>query len=250
MKTLARISISLAAALALNASIALADGATPIRHLVYNFDITLSTIATVHDSGIGGDGPASGSTNYNSGAQGDEGTITVDIMQVQPDTGLVVQISEKARNRRDAVPTMCVTYGNGAVICDQSKGQLNEEEMTLLRFLGRNFVNHSLIDAHNHWQYTASDPESTETNDYTIAKTTGDVLDINYQRVLKVSGANAFNATTDGSLTYNEKLSMPVAIKEQTIGRKNTGAGNYDTNHQDMTFTLVQDSMQQAAQTH
>lgn len=249
MNTLLRFSISLAAAAALTASVALADGAAPIRHLSYKFDITLSTTATVHDSGIGGDGPVSGSSDYHSGAS-DEGTITVDVMQVQPDTGLVVQIAEQARNRRDAVPTMCVTYGNGAVICDQSKGQLNEEEMTLLRFLGRNFVNRAMIDAHNHWQYASNDSQAAETNDYTLGKTNGDLLDISYQRVLKVAGANAYNATTDGSLTYNEKFSMPVSIKEQTTTRKNTGAGNYDTSRQDMSFTLAQDSMQQAAQNH
>lgn len=249
MNTFGRFSISLAAAAALTAGAALADGATPIRHLVYKFDVTLSTTATVHDSGIGGDGPSSGSSEYHSGAS-DEGTITVDVMQVQPDTGLVVQIAEQARNRRDAVPTECVTYGNGAVICDQSHGQLNEEEMNLLRFLGRNFVNSSLIDVHNHWQYASNDPQSSETNDYTIGKTAGDMLDINYQRVLKVTGAQAFNATTDGSMTYNKALSMPVSVKEETMTRKNTGAGNYDTVRQDMTFTLSQDSMQQAAQTH
>ncbi|HEY9180979.1 MAG TPA: hypothetical protein VIO32_09685, partial [Candidatus Baltobacteraceae bacterium] len=242
MQKFARFFICLAGATALTASAALADGAKPIRHLVYNFDLALSTTATVHDSGIGGDGPASGSSDYHSGS-GDEGTITVDVLQVQPDTGLVVQIAEQARNRRDAVPTECVTYGNGAVVCDESHGQLNEEEMNLLRFLGRNFVNSALIDAHNHWQYASNDPQSAETNDYTIGKTSGDLLDISYQRVLKVSGVNSFDATTDGSMTYNKVLSMPVSIKEETTTRKNTGAGNYDTVRQDMTFSLAQDSM-------
>lgn len=246
MNSLLRFSISLAAAAAITSSVAVA---APIRHLTYRFDVTFTTTSTVHDSGIGGDGPASGSSDYHSGTT-DEGTITVDVMQVQPDTGLVVQIAETARNRRDAVPTMCVTYGNGAVICDQSKGQLNEEEMNLLRFLGKNFLNRSQIDSRNHWQYASSDAESNETNDYTLANTSGDLVNINYQRVLKVGGAQAYNATTDGSMTYNEKMSVPVSIKEQTTMHKNTGAGNYDTSQQDMTFTLAQDSMQQAAASH
>lgn len=249
MNSFGRFSFALAAAAALTASAALADG-TPIRHLVYNFDVTLSTTATMHDSGIGGDGNATGTTNYHAGTS-DQGTITVDVMQVQPDTGLVVQISELARNRRDKQPTVCVTYGNGAVVCDQSNGQLNEEEMNLLRFLGRNFVNSALLDSHNHWQYASNDSQSAETNDYTIAKTDGSVLDINYQRVLKVSGAQGFNATTSGSMTYNKALSMPVAVKEETMTRKDTGMGNYDTVRQDLTFNLSQDSMSQtAAQTH
>lgn len=249
MNSWARFTISLAAAAALTASVAQADGAAPIRHLVYNFDVTLSTTATMHDSGIGGDGGPSGSTDYHSGTS-DEGTITVDVLQVQPDTGLVVQIAEQARNRRDAVPTECVTYGNGAVVCDQSHGQLNEEEMTLLRFLGRNFINKALIDAKNHWQYGASDAQSSETSDYTLGAKHGDIVGITYQRLLKVNGARGYDATTDGSMSYNQTLNLPVSVKEETVTRKNTGPGNYDTTRQDMTFSLAQDSMQQAAQSH
>jgi hypothetical protein len=246
--SLARFCIALAAVAALTANAALADGAKPIRQLTYKFDITLGTTETDHDSGIGG-GPISGSSDYHSGST-DEGTISVDIMQVQPDTGLVVQIAEQARTRRDSTPTMCVVYGTGMNVCDQSHGQLNAEEMALLRFLGRNFINRSELDAKNHWRYATNTPEADETNDYTIAKSAGDTLDIDYQRVLKVSGAGGFDATTDGSLTYNEKLSVPLSIKEQTTSRKNTGAGNYTTSRQDMSFTLAQDSMQQAAQVH
>jgi hypothetical protein len=250
MLKLARFFISAAAAGALTAGIACAQGtAAPVRHLVYNFDVSLDTTSTVHDSGIGGDGPVSGSSDYRAGTS-DQGTIAVDVMQVQPDTGLVVKIAENARNRRDSVPTVCVTYGDGAVICDQSHGQLNEEELNLLRFLGRNFVNPALMDAQNHWRYSSNDAQSSETNDYTIAKTTGDVLDIDYQRVLKVAGANAYDATTDGTMTYNKAMVMPVSIKEETRTRRNTGAGNYDTIRQDMSFTLAQDSMSQAATTH
>ena len=246
MNSLARFSIPLAAAIALTAGTASAmDTAKPVRHLVYTFDVTLSTTSTVHDSGIGGDGDATGSANYRAGNT-DQGTINVDVLQVQPDSGLVVQISEQARNNRSAVPTMCVVYGNSAVICDQSHGQLNEEESSLLRFLGRNFVNKSQLDAKNHWRYSASDAQSQETNDFTLGTATGDTLPITYQRVLKVQGVHGFNATTDGTLTYDEKMSVPVNIKEETITRRDTGMGNYDTVQQQMTLTLSTDSLAQA----
>ena len=249
MKTLVRFTFSLAAAAALTASVALADGAKPIRHLVYKFDVTLATTSTVHDSGIGGDGPVSGSTDYH-GQATDQGQITVDVVQAQPDSGLVVQISEQARNRRDSEPTMCVVYGSGAVICDQSKGGVNEEESSLLRFLGRNFVNPASIDSKNHWQYTASDSQSQETSNYTLGTGSGDVVPITYQRVLKVAGVNGFDATTDGKITYNQKLSVPVTIVEDTTTRKSTGMGNYDTNRQQISLTLAGDSLAQAAQSH
>lgn len=244
MKTLLRFSLSLAAAVALTAVPALALGSAPIRHLTYRFDIALATTATIHDSGIGGDGPVSGSSEYHAGTS-DQGTITVDVMQVQPDNGLVVQVAEQAQNRRDAVPTMCVVYGNTAVICDQTHGQIKEEEMSLLRFLGRNFINHSTLDAHNHWQYTASDAQSKETSDFTLGTASGDVVPVTYQRVLKVNGVHGFDATTDGSVAYNEKSSVPVSIKEDTTTRKDTGAGNYDTTRQQITLNLAADSLAQ-----
>lgn len=243
MTMLGRFSISLAAALALASSTAFADAPKPIRHLVYKFDVTLSTTSTVHDSGLDG-GPESGSVDYHAGST-DQGQITVDVLQVQPDTGLVVQVSEQALNRRNSVPTMCVVYGTGTVICDQTKGGVNEEESSLLRFLGRNFVNPALIDKNKHWQTTASDAQSKETNDFTLGQASGDTVPITYQRVLKVQGASGFDATTDGSLTYNQKLSVPVVIKEDTTTRKNTGMGNYDTNRQQITLTLTGDSLAQ-----
>lgn len=248
MHGLSRFLISLAAAFMLSASLAYADTPKPIRHLVFNFDISLSTTSTVHDSGIGG-GPVSGSTDYTAGTS-DQGQITVDVLAVQPDSGLVVSISEQAQKRRDADPTMCVVYGTSAFICDQTKGQLHEEEGALLRFLGRNFINPAQLDARNHWQYAASDPQSSETSDFTLGKASGEVVPVTYQRVLKVQGAQGFDATTDGSLTYDQKMSVPVSVKEDTTTRRNTGMGNYDTVRQQLTLTLATDSLAQASQAH
>jgi hypothetical protein len=78
-----------------------------------------------------------------------------------------------------------------------------------------------------------------------LGQASGDTVPITYQRVLKVQGASGFDATTDGSLTYNQKLSVPVVIKEDTTTRKNTGMGNYDTNRQQITLTLTGDSLAQ-----
>jgi hypothetical protein len=244
MKAIARFSLSLAAAAALTAGTAFADGAKPIRHLVYNFDVTFNTTSTIHDSGIGG-GPVSGSTDYHAGNM-DKGQIDVDVMTVQPDTGLVVNVSEHAQNTRNSVPTMCVAYGNGMVICDQSHGDLNEEEMSLLRVIGRDFINHSLIDNKNHWQYAQSTPQAKETNDYTIESTNGDVLGITFQRYLKVTTGQPFEATTNGTLRYDQKLSVPTMLSEDTVTRRNTGQGNYDRIEEHVTLNLRNDSMASA----
>lgn len=247
MHSMFRFSISLAAATALSAGIALADQA-PVRHLVYKFDVQFTTTSTVHSSGFEGDGPASGSSDLRMGTD-DDGSITVDVMQVQTDGGLVVRISEQARVRRSAVPTLCVVYGTGSTICDESHGELNAEEMALLRLLGKNFVNTSVIDAKNHWQYASNAPQANETSDYTIGKVAGNIMSISYQRILKVTGSRPFDATTEGSLSYNSALSVPVSVNEDTISRTNGMSGDGDKTEQKVGLTLTTDSMQ-TAQNH
>ena len=223
-------------------SAAQADDQKPVRHLVFNFGVSIATTLTEHTSGIGGDGPASGSVDSH-GSNSDTGTIVADVMAVQPDTGLVVRVSETGRGARNNAPTMCVTYGTGSVLCDMSAGGPNEEEMSLLRVLGRDFVNAALMDAKNHWRTSAQGAGGAETNDYTMNSTNGDVADISFQRVLEVGGAQAFTASTQGHIVYNKKLSVPVNMTEDTITRKNTGMGNYSTVDQKMTFSLSSDSL-------
>ena len=243
MKAAGRFVLGVAAASLLSATSALAVDTKPVRHLVYSFDVNFTTTSTVHDSGIGGGG--SGSTDYHGGNM-DQGQIVVDVLTVQPDSGLVVNVSEQGRDTRNSAPTMCVAYGHGAVICDQTHGEVNEEEMSLLRIIGRDFINHALIDNKNHWRYEQSTPDANETNDYTIQSTQGDVMKIAFQRYLKVHTGQAFEATTDGNITYNQKLTLPTSLTEDTVTRKNTGAGNYDRIEQRITLNLTSDSMQAA----
>ena len=235
---------------ALSSTSALADATKPVRHLTYAFDISITTDRAVHSSGVGeaGGGTGSGVTHYG-GGNSDKGTINVDVMGVQPDTGLVVNISEQGRGDRTAEVTTCVVYGTGSVICDSSK-RVNQEEMTLLRVLGRNFVNPSLMDGKRHWQNGGSMPGGSETNDYTIVRDDNNgMLAINYVRVLKVEGAQGFRADTNGQMTYNQKMSVPTQVKEDTVTRQQLGGGQDDRTEQQLTLTLTMDSLAQAATT-
>jgi len=222
------------------ASAARPDEAKPIRHLVYNFDITLSS-ALAQETGSG--------TYHSSGGTGDRGQIVADIIAVQPDTGLVVRISENARETRSAEPAMCVTYGDGQLICENDK-KINEEEYTLLRLLGKGFVNRSEIDAKNHWTFSTNSEAMNETSDFTINSESNGVLRIGLLREQRVKGAQGFTATTHGNLLYNERLSVPVSDTEDTVTRTQSGM-SYDNLEQQITLNLATDSMQQrAAQGH
>lgn len=221
-----------------------------MRHLAYSFDITITSELTVHSSGIGeaGGGTGSGITHY-PGGNSDKGTITVDVIGVQPDTGLIIKIAEEGRGDRSAAPATCVVYGIGSVICEPN-AKINEEEMSLMRVLGRNFINQSTIDNNHHWQNIESGAAGKEVNDYTISKDNHDgTLEIDFQRVLTVEGAGAYRADTHGSLAYNQRLSVPTQVKEDTVTRTHVGQGQDNRVEQQLTLTLTTDSLAQAAST-
>ncbi len=220
-------------------SAATAADAKPVRHLAYAFDVAFASVETDHSSGIGGEG--SGVTDYRAG-NGDRGTISVDVLAVQPDTGLVLRISEEARETRSAKPATCVVYGNGAPICDTSV-KINEEELTLLRLLGRTFVDQSQIDSKHHWQLATTSPTFSETSDFTIVGESSGVLKITGQRVSKAEGAQGSRTTTNLQIDYDQNKVVPTLVKEDTVMRQNIGMGRDNRLSSMTTLTLVSDSM-------
>ncbi len=188
-----------------------------------------------------------GTTTSNGGGNGDRGQIVVDVMGVQSDTGLIVNISENARNTRSAPAVMCVIYGNGSFICEQGK-KTNEEEIALLRVLGQDFVNPALLDAHNHWQTGSTTADTQETNDYNISSQNGNMAQITFTRQLKVHGPQGYDASTSGKMTYNTKLEVVVSDVEETETRQETGQ-SYNRLDQTIALNLVSDSKAQTAST-
>jgi hypothetical protein len=221
-----------------------AQQAKPMRRLAYTFDISITQDRTVHNSGVGD--PASSGMQHYGGGNSDKGTITVDVLMVQPDTGLVVSIAEQGRGDRTAAPATCVVYGIGSVVCDSEK-KVKEEEISQLRLLGRNFVNPSQLDLKRHWQNVNAMPGGKETNDYTISSDNNNgLLSIDYQRALTIEGANGYRADTNGNLSYNQKLSVPIKLKEDTVTRRSVGQGQDDRIELQLTLTLTSDSLAQA----
>ncbi|HEY8313661.1 MAG TPA: hypothetical protein VIG51_05755 [Candidatus Baltobacteraceae bacterium] len=232
-------------ALVLTAGIAVADGPKPIRHLAYHFDVSVISTLTSHSSGIGDGTGGSGLANY-SGGQSDKGTITLDVMQAAADGGLTVQVAENALNSRSAKSTLCVVYGDGRMICDPN-GKITEEEQALLQAAGRNFVDPTQFDAKKHWRVAGGQNGFTTATDYTM--TAGDptkVVTISLQRVDKMDGAQGYNATTDGFISYNMPLSVPTAIKEDTVMRQSQGMGQDNRVDTHVSMNLLTDSMQVA----
>jgi len=237
------ISTLFAAALSLGQPAYAADS-PPLRHLVYSFTYTVATTDTYHTSGLGQE-PASGLADYNAGAL-DQGTITADILQASNDGGLVVRISEQARERRSAEPAVCVVYGSTvSAMCD-ANAKVNDEEMALLQVLGRNFVDPTEFDANRHWQRAQTAPNVSQKSDFTAGPMKDGVLDITLQRVTDVSGAQGYKETTNGTLAYNVAMSLPVRLQQDAVLRQEQGIGQSRRSETKIVIELVSDSMQAA----
>lgn len=212
----------------------------PVRQLVYTFTYNVSTDRTQHDSGIGG--PVSGMADSRGGTE-DKGTIRVDVLKVAADTGLLVSISETARETRSAQPVNCAVYGNTNFLCDGAK-KINDEEIALLRLVGRNFVDANQIDDKNHWRVETDDKGgSSRVADFTVLSNDDGILKIAESRVDKQSGAQGFTATTDGKITYDLTHVVPTAVYENTLLRQELGMGDYETDQTQVTLALQSDSM-------
>lgn len=174
------------------------------------------------------------------GAIRDGGTITVDVIREQPDTGLVVTISEQETQARKSDPATCVTYGTATVVCDPDK-TVNSEELTLLRFLGKKFVDPNKLDEKAHWRLDESQGTESATADYTIASSKNGVATIDERRIVNDPGAMPITTDVSTTLEYDMTRAVPTAVQEYAVRRESSSTGPMKMTVQ-TTLTLVSDS--------
>ncbi|HTU70809.1 MAG TPA: hypothetical protein VMF11_10880 [Candidatus Baltobacteraceae bacterium] len=244
---------ALALAVSLCAPAAAQTSAAPQRHLVYSFTYGATTDVTIHDSGFNNNGTnaaggGNGMEDYTDRA-GDTGTITVDVMREEQDTGLVLTVSETGSNpARSAKPATCVVYGTGSVICDPN-ATVNPEEYSVIRLLGAHFVNPSLLDSKLHWQISSQGPQFSATSDYTIVKNDGGLMQIDESRKLTYQGSRTGSADVTNTIGYDFNRQIPTSLDEITSDH----GAHPGPNEIDTTVTvdakLITDSMASATAT-
>ncbi len=248
------------AALIVAPSIARAD-ATTMGTLIYSFTYSSKQSVTARDSsnnaatygtmlpgpeqragaGTGITGGNNGISHYD-GALDDKGTMTVQLLKQQPDGALVVTISEEGQNVRRAPPAECVVYGNTHVLCDPNK-TVYTEEYTLLRFLGRNFVDPSALDANKHWLITQDSGGLNVQASYTINGNANGKMAISETRSVRPSGGGSLTTDIQTKIGYDFAQSLPTSVDEYVTQRHDNGvAGNTTTLYQ-TTLNLVSDTI-------
>ena len=223
---------------------ALADP-PPIRTLVFSFTYGTSSDLEVLNSGIDPTGvSAAGGTGVTdfTGADGDKGTITVDVLGERSDRSLVVRVSEAGQSRRRASPAVCIVWATTAASCDQNVTVL-PEEFAIVRLLAPNFVDPSKIDANNHWTIRAGDANNGTTIDFRVTRNDHGILKIDADGSSTEHTAHSATSTTSEKISYDIAGDMPTSLDEYTIARFPEAMGQYRTQKTEVTAALVSDTL-------
>lgn len=221
-----------------------------LGQLVYAFTYSSNQNTTARDSSTNAEsvdpsGNYTGSNNgmsHYGGSLNDKGTMTVEVVKVQPDGAVVVNISEQGENIRRAPAAECVVYGNTMVICDPSK-TVYTEEYTLLRFLGRNFVNPAQLDANRHWTVSQGSGGNNVHADYTINTNNNGKMQISESRSIRQSGGGSLTTDVQTKIGYDFTQAVPTAVDEYVTQRHDNGVQGTSTTIYQTTLNLVSDSM-------
>jgi hypothetical protein len=144
--------------------------------------------------------------------------MTLQLLHQQPDGAVVLTISEQGENVRRAPPAECVVYANTNVICDPNK-TVYPEEYTLLRFLGRDFVDPSRLDANRHWPITQNSAALDVHADYVVNSSDGGKMQITETRTLRQAGAGSLTTDVQTKIGYDFTQSLPTSIDEYVTQR-------------------------------
>jgi hypothetical protein len=252
MRTLALTAAAVAAALLATPALARADSTQGQAHLVYYFTYGSDQEVTSRDqqgnmdiasttgalSGANANS-TSGISDYH-GRLDDKGTMTVDVVGLQPDKGLVVNISEAGQNTRRAPPATCVVYGNTRVICDPNK-TVYPEEYTLLRFLGANFIP-TPLDQNKSWAIEQNGSNVDVKANYVVTSAGNGVAQISETRSIRTDNGGSLTTDVQTKIGYDLTHGLPNSVEEYVLQHKDNGVSGTTTTIYQTTLKLMSNS--------
>lgn len=223
-----RLSAFLASAVVFAAGMqALAGAQTqPQRQLVYSYTVGVNNSSS--------DSSMSQYSDNTSNSTSDLGQITVGIIGVEADGGLVITVAENGRSNRTVAPATCVVYSSTNVECGAQV--VTPEETSVVRALNPKFFDTSALDAKRHWRIAPAG--SGVTIDYAATPVQNGVTTISGTR-----DESAQNTTTHSEMTYTYDTSklLPTQVKEYETVRVQAPT-QQSTSTVDITASLVSDS--------
>jgi hypothetical protein len=217
----------------------------PLRHLVYQIGVTQATQTDELVMGNAGAMPtaSSGVAHYTGGLLSD-GTMTVDILGLTAEgDALAVLILEQTNNRRSPLVRVDVTSDGQLRMKPEDAMNLTAEEQALLRLLARKFLSQDALLA-GKWVHQVVDRQADIHEEFRVVDTqaNGDI-DIALDQRIKVAGAQPFDSTTHGTITYSPIYKVPRAV---SIDGRTHHEGLQQTQTEDLKvhMNLVSDSFE------
>lgn len=198
----------------------------PLRHLEYKISGHSTATATVESY----DGTSSGI-----GSAGYDGTMSVDVLALAKDGGMVVRATVMMDGEiRPQQSVTCAVYGDGRVMCP-ANAPITGPMHVVLAHLGRDFYDPSIIDANGKWVRNMDGGNLAVDSTFT-SQTTKDpgILSIHEVTTVKPRGYLASGWTDEADIRYNTSLSVPISIHNVDTPDSRSGSGGVQVTDVDL----------------
>ena len=234
-----------------------AEGPRPIRSLTYAVDLhiieSLDTpggaiappryaVAVKGRSSNGPPRPQVGSAEaHASGGMSAQGSITIEVLEATDDAGLVVEIAEDAPKRERPKVKVGVAADGTLVYDPANYDKLTEEELAVVRWLGRNFYGDHPKDVGTAWTVDQSTNGHTDIERYRVLARDDNQVTLDYALEERTTIAGGYAGNREGSLVYDRAMVVPVKASFDGVARRQLGE-SFNTLRTSVRLTLTADS--------
>ncbi len=215
-----------------------AEAAKPLRTLTYDLEMTIGNVREIRVDAIGTSG--SGITNTGAALES-KGSISVDVIAVTADGGMVVDVAENASNRSHAKVRVAIAKSGSVVYDPKQSDNVTVEEFALMSWLARGFYAPPADPPGTTWDTDASAQGVTGKTHYRVVSVNGDIVTLDCKTEQRSGGANSFDMTRTGTLVYDMKMVVPRSATYQEINHSQR-MGHYDTTNVSVALKLANDS--------
>ena len=234
-----------------------------LRHLVFNFDVTVNDLTETKiegmaASGQGGNsgsspnvGPDSGSrmtagqTQKRSASASRKGQILLDVVAATADLGLVVDVKQVSPDKSEPLTRVAIMQ-NGALSYDPNF-ELSAEESALLRLLARGVIGGAARNKGEQWTVPLSGSGYNEQTTYKVddvPNQSSEVID--ESGAFQQTGVHAADGTTHGKITFDPTVVVPVTATLTSHTRR-ASLGASTTTDMTIDLSLAEDSFAKKA---
>jgi hypothetical protein len=209
----------------------------PLRHMEFAYSVDYQRLGEQHQGDIGTGGSGVVSTAAGAGRQG---TLTADVIGVAKDGGLVIRTSEWLQSTpRASQSFVCAVFPEGRVVCPEHL-DVTDAENEIMTYLGRGFLDPSIIDDKGQWQRQFSNKYVAVTANFIVTgNPDANPLAIDAKTTITSIGGLSSNWDDTAHLTYDRMLDVPVTLHDVAIEH---ARGNQST-QTTMDFKLTKDSL-------